>query len=283
MNFFNLKNSKHLKIFAILITLLSVSFLANISVPFIKHTVNRKDYFPFGCTIFDPNTYKFPTGFSVEQCIADNDCHLSGYLVLESNQDKVLRQIGPAVKNIDDLKEEGYDIYSATNTIEKIETYSAIELLTHGEVKIPDGEIKYSEEEIKILESNSSGEKGALFLRKTFDDYVSGKDISILDENITKTCHVVNDEIFGLDGFSKTYFKSKFVVLGAYRHLYNGEDVFILFLDKPNKVFRVWTGYKKNGDRQLMMIKEIDMIPREEIDAILKAYKSVFSDPRFYY
>lgn len=257
-----------------------VCFIVIISLYFF-YSNSKKDTLS-SCEIVNPET-DIKKGLTQEQCAKDEKCFLAGYLSIESMQEDILSKMGSDVKSIDELKKEGIDVFDPTTYTKDVkqEKYETIlETLTHGEATIPNEAYSFSDDEFNTFNKDSVQREPVQFLRKTLDDYIANKPINILSEGITKKCHIVYDEKIGLDGFSKNYFKSRFVPLAIYRHISSGYDIFIFFVDKPDKLFRVWVGYDKNSDFQLKMIKDAG-IPKEEIDALNKAFSKAVKDKRF--
>lgn len=269
-----IKKKKVLVILAI-VTLLIAVFLYRHSLDVGKDLVSN-------CKIVNPET-DIKKGISQEECAKNEICHLSTYLSIEDMQVSILSKIGSDVKSAEQLKDEGIDVFSTATYLRstKEEKYDTVlETLTHGEAILSNNVIDFSEDDFKSFYENSAQREPVQFLRKTFDDYIANKPINILDENITKKCHIVYDETIGLDGFSKDYFKSRFVPLAIYRHVSGGYDIFLFFIDKPDKLFRVWVGYDKKSDFQLKIIKDAG-IPKEEIDTLNSMFKKAIKDKRF--
>ncbi|MCX6756564.1 MAG: hypothetical protein NTW35_00185, partial [Candidatus Nomurabacteria bacterium] len=44
----------------------------------------------------------------------------------------------------------------------------------------------------------------------------------------------------GLNNFDKSYYKSKFLILSASDNDYGGVQAYIIFVDKPDKIFWAW-------------------------------------------
>lgn len=58
--------------------------------------------------------------------------------------------------------------------------------------------------------------------------------------------------ITGLDAFSQTYYKSKFVVFTINDDKDNGKNIQIIFQDKPDRIFYAWVG--NNPDKKLCLL-----------------------------
>jgi hypothetical protein len=215
-----------------------------------------------------------------DECLQNKECTLSGYFAIDNLQTVTVADLGEKTNNYQELKKGGYDIYNPKSTNKDVRYGTVLESLTHGEASISANPIEFSESDIEAFNKNFIKKDFITFLRKTFDDYSSGKDISVFNKDVTETCHIVNGDTFGLKGFDPHYYKSKFIPFAIYRHVTNGYEIFILFIDKPDKLFRVWIAFDEKGNYQLRTIKD-SSVPKEEIDALYKSFGKVIKDPRF--
>ncbi len=72
-------------------------------------------------------------------------------------------------------------------------------------------------------------------LRHGLDDYISGKANS---EYIEETAYDYGDD--GLKHYDKEYYKSRFFVVNSSDGIMGGVFLDIIFVDKPDRVFKVW-------------------------------------------
>ena len=230
------------------------------------------------CREFDlENTVK--NFVSKEDCMKDDSCKIAMYFIIDSEQTNLLSKMGNEIKSYSELIEGGEDILEYDNEINKNNYNSVFEFLTNGESVIPNHKVSFSEEDFYLFNKYSIQADPVQFLRKTFDEYLKGGNYGIFEENLTKKCNLVHGELYGLDGTEKSYFKSRFVPFAIYRHFVGGYDIFIIFVDKPDRIFRVWVGYDKNDDYQLKLFKEL-AVPAEEVKAWRKALRGLLLDSR---
>lgn len=238
----------------------------------------KNKVFVASCEVFNPSKESFAS-MSKEECAADSDCSLYTYFAMDSLQTLTVADLGNKTKNYQDLKKEGYNIYNPKNTEKPTSYGTVLESLTHGEASISLDPIVLSDAELDTFHKNLIATDFTTFLRKTFDDYAQGKSVSIFSENLTNSCHIVDGATFGLSGFDSRYYKSKFVPFAVYRHITSGYDMFFFFTDKPDRLFRAWVAFDKNGNFELRTIKDSG-VPKEEIDALYKSFEGILKDPR---
>lgn len=112
-----------------------------------------------------------------------------------------------------------------------------------------------------------------LHVRKAFNAYLAGTNEGILEEAIKS--RVIEGFNFGLESFSKDYYSSKFVVF-AMRNSDYDDSVYIfhiMFLDKPDKLFRVLV--KKEQNEYLFLgIYQLSELSEEQTEK----FKEIFKD-----
>lgn len=104
---------------------------------------------------------------------------------------------------------------------------------------------EFSQDEIKQYHDLYSSPE-AIFLRKVFNDYLGGvpnKQINRLATNSFSE----EGYTFGLDSFEKSYYKSKFIIIGDYANPNGGKDLLIFFIDKQDRLFNAQVVKKENG------------------------------------
>jgi hypothetical protein len=72
----------------------------------------------------------------------------------------------------------------------------------------------------------------------------------------------------GLGAFSKEYYQSKFYVMSITQGLFGGEEINIIFADKPDKIFWIWIFTTENGDYDFMGISETESSEKAEAGSI---------------
>lgn len=125
-------------------------------------------------------------------------------------------------------------------------------------------------------EQRSAYERGlrdpyVLHLRKALNGYLDGTNV----EDTCAAC-VVKYKCGGvpsnLDCFSKDYFKSKFVVYWLQRYPAGGKLVYIIFKDKPDKLFVAWVYRLVGGRYDFRSFWQHSDYDKEKMDEILKTY-----------
>ena len=77
----------------------------------------------------------------------------------------------------------------------------------------------------------------------------------------------------GLDSFSKDYFKSKFVVYDMnHNSLVGGKEIFIIFREKPDRLFVAWVYRTSEGAYDLRSFWQNQNFDKEAMEAIRKAF-----------
>jgi len=91
-------------------------------------------------------------------------------------------------------------------------------------------------------------EPSVLHLRKALNGYLSGttEGIETPEAVISKR---INEEgiLSGLDSFDKEYYKSKFIVYDIRKFLGDGDQITVIFQDKPNKMFQAWVYWNEKN------------------------------------
>ncbi len=101
-----------------------------------------------------------------------------------------------------------------------------------------------------------------LHLRKALNGYIDGT-------NVGDKCE---GNIYGLDCYSKDYFKSKFVVVRVENSVAGGKMFSIIFQDKPDKLFVAWVyPYRDSGSFDLRGFWQNSRYDKEAMEKILKA------------
>ena len=106
-------------------------------------------------------------------------------------------------------------------------------------------------------------------IRIALNGYLDGTNTGLEVEALN---NISTDMKCGLDNFSKTYYRSKFVVLGAEDSDYGGINAYISFVDKPDTVFWVWV-YGIVGGQRLRAFCEQPITTQSEADYVSGAIK----------
>ena len=85
-------------------------------------------------------------------------------------------------------------------------------------------------------------------IRVALNGYLDGSNIGVEDP----TPYTAGDMNCGLDNFDKSYYKSKFIVLGASDGDYGGVQATIVFVNKPDTIFWAWV-YRLGGDGEYVL------------------------------
>jgi hypothetical protein len=76
-------------------------------------------------------------------------------------------------------------------------------------------------------------------IRLALDSYLNGSNDGVEEDALDKNFSS-GSLLCGLDRFDKSYYSSKFVILSASDNDYGGVQAYIIFIDKPDKIFWVW-------------------------------------------
>jgi len=138
-------------------------------------------------------------------------------------------------------------------------TYDSKEAQNTEEINMDDPDVVKLREAIKKLESQEPprisenpteeeiyNSEYVKHIRVALNGYLNG-DISEADKPLSEIVDGGNK--CGLDSFDKSYYTSKFIVIGASDSDYGGVQANLFFIDKPNTLFWVWI-YKVVGKDQ---------------------------------
>jgi len=90
-------------------------------------------------------------------------------------------------------------------------------------------------------------------IRTALNNYLSGSGIGIEDKALDDFDIEPDDTTCGLNSFDKSYYKSKFIVFRASDNEYGGVQTYVVFVDKPDTLFWVWTYlYAGEGDEYVL-------------------------------
>jgi hypothetical protein len=111
-------------------------------------------------------------------------------------------------------------------------------------------------------------------IRTTLNSYL--KDPKTLSETVLEG---LGDSKSGLNNFSSDYYKGRFVVMDIKDSAVGGEEINILFPDKPDKVFWTWV-YKlaEDGGYEMRGFAESPYYTQEKLDYFLKEYPQLMQD-----
>lgn len=76
-------------------------------------------------------------------------------------------------------------------------------------------------------------------IRLALKGYLDGSNDGVEDSALTNELSKDNLKC-GLNNFDKSYYKSKFLILSASDNDYGGVQAYIIFVDKPDKIFWAW-------------------------------------------
>ncbi|MFA6404860.1 MAG: hypothetical protein WCW03_02565 [Candidatus Paceibacterota bacterium] len=210
---------------------------------------------------------------SHEECLNNEACKFTVYLAFQNRQREIISKFGSSVDpNLE---------FDARSTLATRSFPTKLQELTNGEAVIPDHAVELSADDLDGFEEESIKRPPVIFLRKTFDDYISGKEISIFSENMTRQCHIVSDTTFGLDGFDEAYYRSRFTPFAIFKHIGHGYDIFLLFADKPDRILRAWVSDADDeGNFQLKTIEDAG-VPKDEVLRLYNSFKKYLINPKF--
>lgn len=128
-----------------------------------------------------------------------------------------------------------------------------------------------------------------VFLRKALDAYIGAtenkvvNDACIMPPAIDAKSESLNGKetiTEGLASFDSNYFKSKFVVWTYNQNKENGNDIEILFKDKPDRIFYAWVGRNKDGEICLLGFNSTNNDP-EILKNEIKTMKPYIYDTKY--
>ncbi len=123
-----------------------------------------------------------------------------------------------------------------------------------------------------------------IFLRKAFNAYLAKEDNVECLLSIAVQENRFDDLLSGLDAYDKSYYKSKFIVVkvnentsitAASGNGIRANDIYIIFQDKPDRLFYALVGKDPNGEKMCLWgfnSKEL------QNDEALKTYKQMFRE-----
>ncbi len=130
--------------------------------------------------------------------------------------------------------------------------------------KIPLGEASFTKEQLadyyKVYKNTD-----VRYLRKVFNKFIA--------KPLTKN----DEEIDLLKKFDKKYFKSKFIVLSRDPDLFGNNNILMIFLDKPDKIFLA-SVYK--NDLRLVIFEEDKSFNKEDLRRVKIRYRKFFEDKK---
>jgi len=115
-----------------------------------------------------------------------------------------------------------------------------------------------------------------LQIRTALNSYLN--DPKTLSETVLEG---LGDGKSGLNSYSSDYFRGRFVVMGIKKSLAGGEEVNILFPDKPDKVFWVWVYKLAGGDFEMRGFKENTYYTKEKIEYYINQYPQLLQNKEY--
>jgi hypothetical protein len=241
---------------------------------------------------------------SYNQCLSDDVCRLKLYMTSQEIQKEIVMDYGnedPSEIKYEDgssvvwnrNKDNGYkDDSEVPSEQELLDNYleeeilfnedsflykTEIEALTHGDLSPDKLPIKWSQETLDYFEEQQQ-KPYMIELRTVFSKYLSGESLAEYDELLLVDSHEQGGLLYGLSSFDKTYFEGEFDVYAIYKHYLGGYDVFIIFDDRPDKLFRAWVDMTANEEGvpkwKLRMFHDTG-IPEDEVRAVYEQLKIV--------
>lgn len=119
------------------------------------------------------------------------------------------------------------------------------------------------------------------YLRRVLDGYVTTNfdGLCVMPPAITASETKENDinAKSGLNSFDEAYYKSKFIVWTYNKNKSgNGNDIMILFRDKPDRLFYAWVGRDSEGEICLLGFNSVDNNPKVLKDTIKSLNPSIY-------
>jgi len=117
-----------------------------------------------------------------------------------------------------------------------------------------------------------------LYLRRALDAYLASdsSDVNISMGAIEKDSR--EGITSGLEAFSKEYYQSKFVVFTIDDSIAGGEDIQIMFQDKPDRLFYAWVYQLAGGDYELRGFNSRDDIEPEAMKEMIEFFGPLLFD-----
>lgn len=115
-----------------------------------------------------------------------------------------------------------------------------------------------------------------LHIRTALNGYLDGTNNGIEAGEMNA---IVKEDNCGLDGFNRSYYKSKFIVASAEKSDYGGVQAHIVFIDKPDTMFWAWV-YKYVGGEYVLRAFCTDEIRPELQEEFPKTVQKWITDSR---
>jgi hypothetical protein len=116
-------------------------------------------------------------------------------------------------------------------------------------------------------------------LRKALNGYLDGTNYGMDDPaSVIKPDTSITGLLGGLSSFDKSYYQSKFIVYSIDNSLAGGKEIYIVFQDKPDKVFYAWVYKLAGGTYDLRAFaQDLEYTPDKMLQ-IQQEYKTFLND-----
>lgn len=137
-------------------------------------------------------------------------------------------------------------------------------------------EVNLSQEELEAYYA-SYKDPFVLHVRKALSGYLAGTNEGMSTPEAVIERDDSGENLSGLDSFDKEYYKSKFVLLSLDDSVAGGKQIYIIFQDKPDRIFGAWVYPMGDGTYDLRGFWESKKAT-EEIDSTLKIFGKYIFD-----
>lgn len=117
-----------------------------------------------------------------------------------------------------------------------------------------------------------------IFLRKALNAYLANDSAGVNISMAAVQSETRDGIISGLSSFSKDYYKSKFVVVTINKGISGGDDIQILFQDKPDRIFYAWVYKLASGDYELRGFNSKENIDQKALKEMIDYYGPLLFD-----
>lgn len=120
-----------------------------------------------------------------------------------------------------------------------------------------------------------------IYLRQALNAYLAHDSSQACISQAAVSARVDQGIVTGLDSFDKSYYKSKFIVFTIDKNKENGEDIQIIFKDKPDRVFYAWLGDNPYKELCLLGFNAKEKQDKKVLQSIIDYYKPLISDKNY--
>lgn len=118
-----------------------------------------------------------------------------------------------------------------------------------------------------------------IHLRKALNGYLDGTNYGMDGPaSVIKPDTSINGLLGGLSSFDKSYYRSKFIVYSIDNSFAGGKDIYVVFQDKPDKVFLAWVYQLAGGAYDLRGFSQVLKYTPDNMSQMQQQYKTFLND-----